>query len=362
MEKVVYLLGAGFSQPLGLPVMRDFLFRSKDLYFRDPEKYDHFKYILNTIRGMHSAKSYYDVDLLNIEEILSILEMADMVKGGRNRAKRFSRYISDVIESLTPDMPGPSFPMLANGKRHLTTDFRRHLFGAQRRKGYGEFVANLLNLRFDVTLRPGEDQEYVVYARIESPRTHYSVVTLNYDKIITKCMEHVATCFTAARGHEDSASALEIAALHGTVDTNIVAPTWNKWAIRSVKDAWKRAYELLRDANAIRILGYSLPTADTYVRYLLEAAVIESQNLKEIDAICLDDGQQTMKKHYASFVTCKFFRFKNANISDYLCPVYAGTDQDRLSTLRRENISGGEQLSAEFAQLEKHHEDFMSRH
>ena len=33
MEKITYVLGAGFSAPLGIPVMRDFLTKSKDLYF-----------------------------------------------------------------------------------------------------------------------------------------------------------------------------------------------------------------------------------------------------------------------------------------------------------------------------------------
>jgi hypothetical protein len=30
IEKVTYILGAGFSAPLGLPVMGDFLLKSKD--------------------------------------------------------------------------------------------------------------------------------------------------------------------------------------------------------------------------------------------------------------------------------------------------------------------------------------------
>jgi len=37
LEKVVYLLGAGFSAPLGLPVMSNFLEKSKDIYFADPQ-------------------------------------------------------------------------------------------------------------------------------------------------------------------------------------------------------------------------------------------------------------------------------------------------------------------------------------
>ncbi len=42
-DKVVYLFGAGFSAPLGLPVMSNFLMKSMDLYVSDPERYRTFK-------------------------------------------------------------------------------------------------------------------------------------------------------------------------------------------------------------------------------------------------------------------------------------------------------------------------------
>ena len=41
-DKIVYLLGAGFSAPLGLPLVSNFISKSKDLYFEQPGKYSHF--------------------------------------------------------------------------------------------------------------------------------------------------------------------------------------------------------------------------------------------------------------------------------------------------------------------------------
>lgn len=40
IQRVAYLLGAGFSAPLGLPVMSNFLAKAKDLYFEDQERYE----------------------------------------------------------------------------------------------------------------------------------------------------------------------------------------------------------------------------------------------------------------------------------------------------------------------------------
>ena len=88
MEKVTYILGAGFSAPLGLPVMQDFLAKSKDLYFSDPRRYRHFQRVFELVRNLSITKNYFDADLFNIEEILSILEMQVFVdKWGPNRAQ-----------------------------------------------------------------------------------------------------------------------------------------------------------------------------------------------------------------------------------------------------------------------------------
>jgi hypothetical protein len=58
MERVVYLLGAGFSAPLGIPVMSNFLTRSKDLYFTDPARFDHFKEVFDTINELSVIKTF----------------------------------------------------------------------------------------------------------------------------------------------------------------------------------------------------------------------------------------------------------------------------------------------------------------
>ena len=38
-DRGVYIVGAGFSAPLGLPVMSNFLMKSKDMYPLDPERF-----------------------------------------------------------------------------------------------------------------------------------------------------------------------------------------------------------------------------------------------------------------------------------------------------------------------------------
>src|SRR5437899_2255848 len=100
MERIVYLLGAGFSAPLGLPVMRNFRLKSQDMYLADSDKYGHFKEVFDTIRDMSIIKNYYDANLFNIEDILSILEMGEYLEGGSLK-EVFLRYIKDVIAFYT---------------------------------------------------------------------------------------------------------------------------------------------------------------------------------------------------------------------------------------------------------------------
>ena len=57
--------------------MSDFLSRSKDLFAAQPKSFPAFERIFALVRQWSEIKTYYDADLLNIEEILSILEMGD---------------------------------------------------------------------------------------------------------------------------------------------------------------------------------------------------------------------------------------------------------------------------------------------
>ena len=358
MGNVVYLLGAGFSAPLGLPVMKDFLIRSKDLYAQDSKKFASFKDIFDTINQMHVAKSYYETDLFNIEEILSILEMEDTVKGG-SRAESFSNYIKAVIDACTPLMPPPNLEKMPNGSWSATlSNFGESIFGPMDSviNRWARFAASLIGMRFKTEIYATTDNitKSVVCCKPELLDSHYSVITMNYDMTIENCFRHVDTHFRKEPDcPKELLNNLPMAKLHGSVDSHVVAPTWKKWALGEVEEEWKQAYSMLSQANHIRILGYSLPSSDSHVRYLLEAAVLKSPNLKRIDVICLDGASGSVRKRYDSFIKFNFYRYKKADIREYIpqkpelvdhvthgSPPYHATD-------------------ASFGNLESWHERFM---
>lgn len=313
-ERIVYFLGAGFSAPLGLPVMSDFLLRSKDLYFGDRERFDHFGSVFSTIARMGNAKNYYHIDLFNIEEILSLLEMENYVGSSQSR-DMYVRFLADVITALTPPFNPVPFPMGWDGFR-VSDD---PLVCA-----YAAFVATLFGIDWTQT-----DDNGVRHYPTDSPadRPQYSVITLNYDLVLEQALDLVNAavairpplCFGTTLEQHDAGARVSIAKLHGSVAPPcIVPPTWNKVANRDVEPAWRLAYRLLAEANQIRFLGYSLPQSDTYVRYLLASAALESPHLKKIDVICLDDPENSVRRRFQSLISYYRLRFHSGDIREYL--------------------------------------------
>jgi hypothetical protein len=353
MERVVYLLGAGFSAPLGLPVMDNFLVKSKDLYFNNPEKYRHFLKVFETISSMSVSKNYYETDLFNIEEILSILEMRGVL-GATKPRKSFIQLICDVIDYYTPQI---------DPKEEIAANWDELIFGRDTWKYYAYFVCSLQNLVIE--LQPidvgGRVKHFYKCRENRDQPNRYSVITLNYDmvleKICTIINEHYGgegrisfkRTYNEKEGINSTGSFL--AKLHGSIDTrDMVPPTWNKdFKIGAILNAWKLAYKLLTEANHIRVLGYSLRTADAYVKYLLKAAVMDAPHLKSIDVICLDPSPET-KKRYDEFIKFPNYRFITANIQSYLVEVY-----------KKRNFSRADRRLI-FDQLETAHESFLGHH
>jgi hypothetical protein len=349
INKVVYVLGAGFSAPLGLPVMSNFIIKSKDLYFHAPEQYGHFKNVFDLIDKLSPSKSYFNTDLFNIEEILSILEMGTFLEGRRIGGEGiFTDYIIDVVKAFTPPMP-----QLPN---ELPLNWDEFLFRDTLLEAYGCFVGNL----FALQIIPAVVRPHAITAlklqRFTDIKTEYAIITLNYDQVLENCAERFNelakqdTVFNFIKTSEPTDwKQPPLYKLHGSVDTRlIVPPTWAKGTEPKIKDTWKHTFEILKQANYLRFIGYSLSTADSYFKYLLKGAIIGAPHLKGIDVICLDEDG-SVKKRYDDFIRFRFYRFRNANIKDYLQLLR------EAQNMRNRNI----QSPLIMNKLEAVHEDFM---
>jgi SIR2-like domain len=337
MENIVYFLGAGFSAPIGIPVMNDFYMESKNVYKSNTKQYKHFQEIFTDIDKLNKIKNYYESDLFNIEEILSIFEMWEYLSSGKKVAK-FQQYILDVIKFYTPIISA----IKAKNPAFNWYDF---IWGKEEKwKRYGWFIANLLKLRINTKPRGEEgDKIYFSYDQDKAAKIHYGVVTLNYDLIFETIFKYIDDHWVNMTIHKTEEMEFTnsentklnrflMAKIHGSIDnpSSIILPTWRK-GVKSDEDVlfeWKKAYELIANATQIRILGYSFPETDYYVRYLFKSAILRSANLRRIDMICLDPTGKVKERH-DGFIKFKYSRFIDANIEDYF---------DNIMKEEKENI------------------------
>lgn len=344
-QRIVYVLGAGFSAPVGLPTVSNLLTVSKDMYEGAPDKYGHFLKVFELVRQLHAGKSSFSMDLTNIEEILSLLEVEEFAGSGKNR--------DNVIDYLRDVVTGPLRPMI-KGNAAQASWKSSFLSEDSVWAAYCVFVANLAGCSF----RFGADGTIQRSAVVGS--AVYSVISLNYDGVLETAARRIAETSggEAPVGFEVVTSkrrgnGVQLIKLHGSADDRtIVAPTWNKGGRTDLSPAWNAALEVLTGANYIRFLGYSLPESDAYVRYLLKAAGAHAFNLKGVDVICLDpdwgDHQYPVRNRYRSFMKLPF-RFASADLEEY------------LGRLFRVSVNDGTRPNDFGPILETTHEAFMTR-
>jgi len=346
MENVVYVLGAGFSAPLGLPVMSNFLEKANNLYQTNKNEYPHFKRVFQSIKEkLAYVTLFYHTDLDNIEEVLSILEMEHLAGNvSQEQTDEFIKFIVDVIEYFTSPVEGlknvnrKSKGVYQSASKITEWEITRNVISENLQESYGKFVLKLFNAELEIIGIEGENpdtrkstekkyNEFVIKCRYHkiSP-VKYSVVTLNYDLVLENLAEYYSSII-----HEDEIRFSRpqaimhenfpyLAKLHGSLDNDtIIPPTWNKTIQEKIILEWRTAYKLLSSANHIRILGYSLPENDAYVKYLLKSSLLESENLKTIDVVCMDNNN-IVRRRYDSFISRKYpkYRFINGDLKMYL--------------------------------------------
>ena len=311
-ENVVYILGAGFSAQFGLPLMNNFLEKSKDMYaIKDEVNYkiqtniDFFKNVYSEIDKLRVCKDFYEADMTNIEEILSLFDMGKILGSESKGALSFKEFISAVIKYYTPQ--------IENAELNDLGDF----------KDFGCFVEKLFRI---TERRDPPDANYTL--------PHYSILSFNYDLLFESLLKYFnkyvflskALRYTTKYPTREEEVSLPYIKLHGTVDNpeTIVPPSWNKLQ-NAQNENWRSAGDLLEEANHIRIIGYSLPVTDNYLKYFLKWGAAHQKNLKSIDVICLDDNNRTVEKRYRDFIHNKL-NFFNKTTGEYLKAVAKGIE------------------------------------
>jgi hypothetical protein len=314
MKKVCYVLGAGFSAYADLPVMSNFIDKAKDIYFSSvtDESKNEIKKTLDSIKEFAIIKEYMNCDLSNIEELLSIADMKAYT------SKKYNRNIKDFIRNVIVHYENSLF------EDAVISDNSGSFFipGHTTLSHYIIFICSLFNLSVEI--------QNVIYGDYErTKRTmkinnrddiQYGVISFNYDTILERIIKIInSRCengYLSLKRKEGELGS-RYCKLHGSIDNDtIIPPTWAKVLKPEIKQDWSDAHEILKKANEIRIIGFSFPNTDSHISYLFKSALIENENLKSIDVLCLDSHKLIKDKYHSIFCTPKL-RFVDNRVEEY---------------------------------------------
>jgi NAD-dependent SIR2 family protein deacetylase len=300
-ERTVFILGAGASREAGAPLMGDFLDTAERIRRtgRAGKWNAEFDLTFKAIAGLQSALAKSQLDIDNLEAVFAAFEMAEL----------FGRPMGDItgdeLKRLVPAMTR----VIA---RTLEATIRYPIKG-------------------DKVVPPGAYRRFaaLLHALCPPGSSRASIITFNYDTALDyalKCICRKVDYCTSAPGQ-----GIEVMKLHGSLnwskcehcgeiiplgvegprvgidqqtvaievtsnfDPNrkhcvdkrcapepvIVPPTWNKGTFhRALTVVWRRAAQRLAEAENLIVIGYSLPAADAFFRYLYGLGTISPARIK----------------------------------------------------------------------------------
>ncbi len=317
----VFILGAGASKQAGAPLMADFLDCASDLLRLKTsgieEARSEFEDVFDAItelNGIHT-KSYLNFD--NIEDVFGAIEMALLLKKlGNRKLEEIQRLRESLITLIFKTLEySIRFPVR---KRQICPPEPYNLFmhilklikGKQPPQDPHEFA--FITFNYDLCL------DYALYFHsfrfnyCLNGKTQDSAIPLlklhgsinwglsNQEEIIPKNVSEFDLYDQVEYVHLNLGSTLNLKKHDGKPLQGppvIVPPTWNKNSYHGqLFNVWAVAAEELANAENIFIIGYSLPEADSFFRYLYALGSESRKKLRNFIVINIDDSGKTMQR------------------------------------------------------------------
>lgn len=315
--KIVYVIGAGFSRPVGIPVMAEFLEFSRRIYDRQPNEYKNFREIFTLLHRLHSIKEYVAQDLTNIETILSILEMGRLTRPDI-ASTEYKEFIKQVVLYYSPKESLDNHE-IHNALKEIWKIAGNNSFVVSPLIPYYAWLCAILGVEYE--------QSSSTFTLVSNPLIDsISILTLNYDLLVETAINNlIVITKSKSRGFEAELhkrlAALQVIHLHGDIKNDIIPPIWTKNLSPESSEKWRLASKALNAANIVHFLGYSLPETDGYFRYFLAVSLMENLRLEKIKVICRDNPKGAVKERYDAMfspINGSKYAFQGGEISQYL--------------------------------------------
>jgi hypothetical protein len=327
LGKTVYVLGAGASFHMGAPLLADFLVTARLLRDgKDPLTYkESFDRVFDWIDRLRGSSYYVEFDLDNLEHVFSLAEMGKQLKlEGADQLFSDLRYVVtetlDVCrvkyseEQLRPSGPYHSFVSRLVGlneeRRGLITgslqrdvivtfnydvmlDYAFYFSGIRKTYGFEErnttdFV--LLKLHGStnwVTCKACNSEIQIVPASpIPAGATFHHSLEQGREypfRMVTRVLRN-----TKCKNCGDV----------GKLEPFTIPPTWSKMVTGSpLQEVWARAVEEIKTAYQIVVIGYSMPSTDTFFQYLLTLGLQSNAGFHRV-VVVNNDNSEALKQRY----------------------------------------------------------------
>ena len=386
-DRNVYILGAGFSAPAGVPVIHDFIDRSR-VYFDDPSSMldkaerEHFKRFLDFKRKMSQAREKVKIDLDNIEELFGLVEISHRLGRESEETRTSTVYvIAKTLELATRSQRVGEIDFLAS--KEVLKKMGKTPEGFYHPDGFSDESLAADPYLYFASLASGllDDPDR------RSSRAN-TFITFNYDLLLDDALRKVGItpdyCLpeqnTVLEPQEFQGTTCSVLKLHGSTNWGICAscharvvvltekvtasptqfreracpnpkcrksdfqpmlipPSWDKSEYRELmKPVWSKAVEELKLASRICIVGYSMPEADSFFKYLLVLALAENHNLYRFIVV---DKNQNIADRYKKLLEPVFWKRRFRSFVDTVGLVSFLSDGMSCSELGRGELVRG---------------------
>lgn len=339
-DKNVYLLGAGFSKEIGLPLQDDFLLVAKEVFFKNPILYGHFERVFNYQDKLSKMRKFLNYPLLNLEHLFNLIEMDIFYSKSKRVSKIKKDFIQLICDVLIDKTPNP-FKHDSQGRLTIDKSYNKYLsflslFIKNDTHNLQIYKDTIISFNYDLVLE-GAACAYN-WKRSEQERNRFFNAkyyisfntTFGNSNIVNENIHHYFvknspnSYFPSNEVFQDNDTAIKFIKLHGSINwktvnsnkTFIVPPTWNK-SDPQTRKLWDIAYKEIMTAKRIIVLGYSLPETDLYVKSLLALALNENKILQNIFFINPDENiaksacLSLLDKHFVKYCAYKEWKFSD---------------------------------------------------
>lgn len=336
-DRNVYILGAGFSVEASIPLVKDFLQRAQEAY-DDPNSplakslYQKYKEVFDFRKEIRRVKDVMNQNLNDIEVLFSLIDMRALkATSGAKTGQAVRHLIASTVSNSMKS--GRKVRVLLT--RSLVSKLRGRHFLLQH-----EFIKENSQPNKLVMIVEMEFYQVLVGVLIgafepRSRKTEDVIITFNYDLVVETALrawgyrpDYAADNLKAAFKAEDGKK-VTILKLHGSCNWAksgsdkkwtryyrgydevpaekalvIVPPSWRKDANTGVlASVWRRALVEIEQASRICIIGYSMPDADAYFKYLLTWGLSDNPGMYKVLVVDYeqDSGNGIMAKYMKLF-------------------------------------------------------------